>query len=100
MALKKLESAEHNAVLAGLRLLQLFVEGRISAPGIDDVLTNGDTEESLSVEAIDDLCETVNCDGLCIEMGRASCRESVCQDGEIWVIAVYLKKKKKEEKKK
>src|SRR3546814_1891537 len=54
-------------VLAGLRLLQLFVEGRISAPGIDDVLTNGDTEESLSVEAIDDLCETVNCDGLCID---------------------------------
>jgi hypothetical protein len=66
MALKKLESPEHNAILAGLRLLQLFVDGRISAAGIDDILTNGDTEEALGVEEIDELCETVNCDGLSI----------------------------------
>lgn len=66
MALEKLGSEEHNAVLAGLRLLQLFVDGRISAPGIEDILTNCDTEEALGSEAIDELCETVNCSGLCI----------------------------------
>lgn len=66
MALQKIESQENNAILAGLRLLQLFVDGRISAPGIDDILTNGDTEVALDSEAIDDLCETINCDDLYI----------------------------------
>src|SRR3546814_14354593 len=28
-----------------------------------------------------------------LEIGRGSCRERVCQDVEIWVFAVYLKKK-------
>src|SRR3546814_14244430 len=32
---------------------------------------------------------------LCDEIGRASCRERVCQDGELSVGAVSLKKKKK-----
>src|SRR3546814_2955275 len=99
MALKKLESAEHNAVLAGLRLLQLFVEGRISAPGIDDVLTNGDTEESLSVEAIDDLCETVNCDGLCIgEPERSEEHTSELQSLMRISYAVFCLKKQKRTK--
>src|SRR3546814_17568488 len=32
------------------------------------------------------------------KIGRASCRERVCQDGEIEVVAVSLKKKKKQMK--
>src|SRR3546814_14545046 len=31
------------------------------------------------------------------EIGRASCRERVCQEVEIWVVDVSLKKKKKKQ---
>lgn len=68
MAVEKIESEECNAILAGLRLLQLFVDGRISAPGIDDILTNGDTEQPLDSNAIDTLCERVNCEDLGFEI--------------------------------
>src|SRR3546814_16561671 len=36
--------------------------------------------------------------GQALEIGRASCRESVCQSGYISVVAVYLKQKNKHTK--
>lgn len=64
MACERLDAPERNAILAGLRLLQLYNDGKIAAPGIDDVLTNGGEDEVLDNEAIDDLCQNVNCEGL------------------------------------
>lgn len=64
MAIQKIEPEERNAILAGLRLLQLYNDGRFSAPGIEEIITNDETEEALGNDAIDDLCERVNCDEL------------------------------------
>ena len=64
MTTEAITSEDRNAILAGLRLLQLFNDRTISAPGIDDVLTNGGDEEPLTNEVSDDLCERINCEGL------------------------------------
>lgn len=65
MSLSKMNAPERNAVLAGLRLLQLYNGGRFSVPaGIDDIITNGGDDEALGNKAIDALCESINFDGI------------------------------------
>ena len=51
---------ERDAVLTGLRLLQLALETGGIAPMLRDVLTNGDTHPGLDLKAIDALCERIN----------------------------------------
>jgi hypothetical protein len=55
------DAREHAAILAGLRLLQHYLED--SPPiqdGIQDILTNIDQFTALTVEEIDQLCERLN----------------------------------------
>lgn len=60
----RLTSKEHDAVLAGLRLLQDAIkDGRAGASmGINAVYTNCGKHDGLSRDGIDELCERINCD--------------------------------------
>lgn len=53
---------EHAAILAGLRMLQRYMESERGLPPgpIQDILTNGNTLKALSAEDIDRLCEKSN----------------------------------------
>ena len=54
---------QFDAVLAGLRLLQLCLENRLVLPndgGISDILTDGGSHEGLTTMEIDALCESLN----------------------------------------
>jgi len=64
MTHERLDEVEHAAILAGLRLLQSSAD-RLPA-GIDDIATNAGEHSQLDDEAIDDLCERINIEGLSI----------------------------------
>lgn len=53
-----------SAILAGLRQLQVGLKKGSLSPGVQEVLTDGGASPGLDVDAIDDLCETINCGGL------------------------------------
>ena len=50
-----------NAVLTGLRLLQRELDKGPLPVELDEILTDGGTDTPLDVEAINDLCEELNC---------------------------------------
>ncbi len=68
MAKQPIQGAPLNALLAGLRLLQQ--NGDRLPPEIEDIATNGGTQALITPNAIDDLCEQINCNG--IELGSPS----------------------------
>lgn len=58
----KIGRQKFNAILAGLRLLQKYVEGTDSDPWLDAILEDGLRRKSESITSgeINDLCETIN----------------------------------------
>ena len=53
-------TGERDALLAGLRLLQLALAGAIVEPALRSILTNDGEHPSLDLTAIDALCERIN----------------------------------------
>jgi len=54
------DDREHAAILAGLRLLQHYIEGTQPIhDGIQEILTDGGNS-SLNLDEIDQLCERIN----------------------------------------
>ena len=51
---------EHAAILAGLRLVQKFIESNTLSDWSQDILTNGGTVKPLTPKNIDRLCERIN----------------------------------------
>lgn len=58
--MRNLKSEEYNAIIAGLRALQMVLDGD---PGrkaeLDDTLTNSGTEKALCSDEIDDLVDAL-----------------------------------------
>jgi hypothetical protein len=67
MASNPIDVSDRNAILAGLRMLQAWKEGRVTSTETDHdaaielIETEAGECEALGVEAIDDLCERINC---------------------------------------
>ncbi len=51
---------ERDALITGLRLLQLALEAGHMAPVLRDILTNADRHPGLDLSEIDGLCERIN----------------------------------------
>ena len=56
-----LTGPERDAILTGLRLLQLRLECDELPPLLRDIFTNGDNHPGLEPEELDELCERINC---------------------------------------
>jgi hypothetical protein len=56
---------EHDAIMAGLRLLQAHIVRGVVPEGIDDIATNGGVHALPTAEALDELCETINTGPYC-----------------------------------
>jgi hypothetical protein len=52
--------AEHDAIMAGLRLLQAHIIRGDVPDGIDDIGTNGGIHALPTPEALDTLCQAIN----------------------------------------
>lgn len=66
------EQRREGAILAGLRLLQSYREGRITlgsthAEAIEDISSSGGEVDDLSVTEIDGLCEAINLGDIVVE---------------------------------
>lgn len=63
MSALTLSAQQLDAVLAGLRCLQVALESGSVSPDdgdIGDILTNGQTHPGLTADEIDKLCESIN----------------------------------------
>lgn len=56
----KLNLRKTSAILAGLRLLQHYLDPVPGGTNVEDILTNDGTHDALSVEEINELCEGIN----------------------------------------
>jgi hypothetical protein len=58
--MKLIDTTELSAILAGLRMLQDQMDPLATASDVSDILTNGGTQEPITVEGIDRLCDLLN----------------------------------------
>lgn len=78
MAADNMDDRTRNAVLAGLRMLQAWREGRVRSVeaqhdvDIEMIETDGGSYDPLTADEIEGLCEDVNTGALVIRTGAAA----------------------------